>query len=221
MHGRHLATARTEFDRFGRQVSGYAAQHLLPERFDLTQALVGSEGTLAVITEATVRLVVDAPMRVVVVLGFADIVAAGEAAPAVVAHGPTSCEGLDSRLLDVLRARRGAGRRAAAAARRRVALRRARRRRRRRGARPRPAARRRRHRAVDALVVEDPPLQARLWRIREDGAGLAGRSPADRPAWPGWEDAAVPPELLGSYLARFDELVAVLRHDLGAVRPLR
>jgi FAD/FMN-containing dehydrogenase len=27
---RHLSTARTEFDRFGRQVSGYAAHHLLP-----------------------------------------------------------------------------------------------------------------------------------------------------------------------------------------------
>src|SRR4051812_48544072 len=32
--GAQLATARTEFDRFGRQVSGYAVQHLLPERFD-------------------------------------------------------------------------------------------------------------------------------------------------------------------------------------------
>ncbi len=113
--GVHLATARTELDRFGRQVSGYAAQHLLPERFDLGQALVGSEGTLGVITEATVKLVVDAPVRVVVALGFATIVEAGEAAPAVVAHGPTSCEGLDSRLLTVLRERRGRGRRAAAA----------------------------------------------------------------------------------------------------------
>ncbi|MEU8236533.1 FAD-binding and (Fe-S)-binding domain-containing protein [Actinoplanes sp. NPDC048967] len=205
--GAHLATARTEFDRFGRQVSGYAVQHLLPERFDLTRALVGSEGTLAVITRATVELVVDSPVRVVVVLGFRDIVAAGEAAPAVVAHGPTSCEGLDSRLLDVLRARRGAD-----------------------AVPPLPrggawlfvelagdeagevAARAQRLAADgiadDALVVTDPAVQARLWRIREDGAGLAGRAPSDKPAWPGWEDAAVPPQRLGAYLARFDELVA-------------
>ncbi|WP_199752883.1 FAD-binding and (Fe-S)-binding domain-containing protein [Actinoplanes sp. ATCC 53533] len=205
--GARLATARTEFDRFGRQVSGYAVQHLLPERFDLTRALVGSEGTLTVITRATVKLVVDAPVRVVVVLGFPDIVAAGEAAPAVVAHGPTSCEGLDSRLLDVLRARRGpdavpplprggawlfvelAGDEAGEV-----------------------AARARRLAADgiagDALVVIDPATQARLWRIREDGAGLAGRAPSGKPAWPGWEDAAVPPQRLGAYLARFDELVA-------------
>lgn len=202
----HLGTAQTELDRFGRQVSGYAAQHLLPERFDLTQALVGSEGTLAVITEAAVKLVVDAPVRAVVVLGFPNIVAAGEAAPAVVGHRPTSCEGLDSRLLDVLRARPGAD-----------------------AVPPLPAgdawlfvefagddpddvhARAqelaRSGIADAATVVTDPATQVRLWRIREDGAGLAGRSPADAPAWPGWEDAAVPPEKLGAYLARFDELV--------------
>ncbi|MGX6604975.1 FAD-binding and (Fe-S)-binding domain-containing protein [Micromonosporaceae bacterium Da 78-11] len=203
--GRHLATARTEFDRFGRQVSGYAVQHLLPERFDLTQALVGSEGTLAVITRATVKLVVDAPVRVVVVLGFPDIVAAGEAAPAVVTHGPTSCEGLDSRLLDVLRARRGPDAvpplpRGGAWLFVELA-----------GDEPGEVTARAHKLAAehaDALVVVDPTTQARLWRIREDGAGLAGRAPSDRPAWPGWEDAAVPPQRLGAYLARFDELVA-------------
>ncbi|GAA5063787.1 FAD-binding and (Fe-S)-binding domain-containing protein [Nocardia callitridis] len=203
---RHLATARTEFDRFGRQVSGYAAQHLLPERFDLTRALVGSEGTLAVITRATVRLVADASVRVVVVLGFSDIVAAGAAAPSVVAHGPTACEGLDSRLIDVLRERRGpdvvptlprgrawlfvefAGAHLGEVEARAEAL-----------------------AAADigetSAVVTDPVARAGLWRVREDGAGLAGRAPSSRPAWPGWEDSAVPPARLGEYLARFDELV--------------
>jgi len=205
--GARLATARTEFDRFGRQVSGYAVQHLLPERFDLTRALVGSEGTLTVITRATVKLVVDAPVRVVVVLGFPDIVAAGEAAPAVVAHGPTSCEGLDSRLLDVLRARRGPGAvpslpRGGAWLFVELA-----------GDEAGEVVARARRLAADgiaddALVVPDPATQARLWRIREDGAGLAGRAPSGKAAWPGWEDAAVPPQRLGAYLARFDELVA-------------
>ena len=37
------------------------------------------------------------------------------------------------------------------------------------------------------------PRRGALWRIREDGAGLGGRTPAGAPAWPGWEDAAVPP----------------------------
>jgi FAD/FMN-containing dehydrogenase/Fe-S oxidoreductase len=202
----HLATARTELGRFGRQVSGYAAHHLLPERFDLTQAFVGSEGTLGVVTEATVKLVVDLPVKVVVVLGFPNIIAAGEAAPAVVAHRPTSCEGLDSRLVDVLSARRGPSaipRLPKGQAWLFVEL---------AGddlsdVRARAAALAGEGIGDDAIVVEDAATQARLWRIREDGAGLAGRSATGEPAWPGWEDAAVPPEHLGAYLARFDELV--------------
>lgn len=205
--GRHLEVARTEFDRFGRQVSGYAVHHLLPERFDLTQALVGSEGTLGIVTEATVKLVTDPAHRVVVAIGFEDIVKAGEASPAVVRHQPTACEGLDSRLIDVLVSRRGASAVPDL---------------------PKGSAwlfvelagedadevmeRARRLAAeglgLESLVVPDPAVQARLWRIREDGAGLAGRAPSGKPAWPGWEDAAVPPDRLGEYLAQFDALVA-------------
>ncbi len=203
-----LATIRTEFGRFGRQVSGYSLEHLLPENgFDVARLLVGSEGTLAVCTEATVRLVGEPAHRILVVLGFEDIASAGDAAPAVLAHRPTACEGIDSRIVDVVRERKGPE-----------------------AVPPLPAGgawlfvevtgdtlaealvRARRLGsgcgAVDSLVVEDSGQASALWRIRADGAGLAGRSPAGRPAHAGWEDAAVPPERLGDYLRDFDALMA-------------
>ena len=204
---RHLATARTEFDRFGRQLSGYAVQHLLPERFDLGRVLIGSEGTLGLLSEATVRLVTDPASRLLVVLGFDDIVAAGHAAPQVLAWRPTACEGLDHRVLGVLRQRRVdvgiptlprgrawlfvelAGNDADEVRDRALGLRRS-------GI------------GVDAALVESGADQDRLWRLREDGAGLAGRAPSGAPAWPGFEDAAVPPNRLGDYLARFEDLVS-------------
>src|SRR5690606_26440896 len=46
-----------------------------------------------------------------------------------------------------------------------------------------------------------------LWRVREEGAGLTTRLPDGSEAWPGWEDAAVPPHRLGSYLRGFDRLL--------------
>src|SRR4029450_5862391 len=52
----HLAVIRTELGRFSRQVSGYALEHLLPERgFDVAKALVGTEGTCALTLGATLR----------------------------------------------------------------------------------------------------------------------------------------------------------------------
>lgn len=205
----NLAHIRTQFGRFGRQVSGYSLEHLLPEHgADVTRFLVGSEGTLGVITEATVRLVPDPKHRRMIALGFGDIVAAGTAPPAVLAHDPTACEGLDARLVDVVRARRGdaavpdlprggawlfvevSGDDLAEVDARADAL-----------------AADSALGAVDSRVVRSAAETAALWRIRADGAGLAGRSPAGEPAWPGWEDAAVPPDRLGDYLRDFDELV--------------
>ena len=118
-----------------------------------------------------------------------------------------ACEGLDSRIVDLVRAR---ARRAGAAARRGLAVRRGRR----AGAR---AAGRRVVAAGGARgtgVVTDAAEAAALWRIREDGAGLAARSLA-RPAYSGWEDAAVPPEHLGAWLRDFDELLR--EHGLDGV----
>jgi len=202
-----LATIRTEFGRFGRQASGYALEHLLPENgFDVVKFLVGSEGTLGIVTQATVNLVRDPAHRVLVALGYDDIASAGDDAKAVLGFRPTACEGIDSRLVDVVRDRRGpqavpplprgaawlfveiAGDERAEVLERAQALARG-------------------CGAIDALVVDDQARAAALWRIREDGAGLAGRSPAGKPAYAGWEDAAVPPDRMGPYLRDFDALL--------------
>jgi FAD/FMN-containing dehydrogenase/Fe-S oxidoreductase len=207
-----LATIRTELGRFGRQVSGYALEHLLPERnFDLRRALVGSEGTLAVVLEAGVRLVTDAAYKTMVVLGFEDIGSAGDAVMSVLPFSPTACEGLDSRIVDIVRARKGAAavpELPGGAAWLFVEI---------SGEDPIEVADRARNlsrvpAAAYSRLVTDATEASALWKIRQDGAGLAGRSPAGAPAHSGWEDAAVPPEKLGAYLRDFDDLL--LRHHL-------
>ena len=211
-----LATIRTELGRFGRQVSGYALQHLLPERgFDVARALTGSEGTLAIVTSATVRLVRDPPHRVLAVLGFPDIFAAAEAVPLILPLQPATCEGMDSRLVDVVRELRGGGAvpelppgsgwlfvevtgdtQDEALSRAEQVVKTA--------------------GAVSGQVVTDAAHAAALWRIREQGAGLAGRTgPGGAPAYPGWEDSAVPPESVGRYLRDLDDLMG--RHRLAGI----
>ncbi|WP_216586307.1 FAD-binding and (Fe-S)-binding domain-containing protein [Streptomyces brasiliscabiei] len=207
----NLAHLRTEFGRFDRQVSGYGLEHLLPERRRVERFLVGSEGSLATVLEATVRLVDDRVERRMLVLGYPTMADAADAVPALLAAAPgrlVACEGMDSRIVDLVREKgsavpdlpRGngwlfaevAGEDAADAVRRLVAA----------GA------------ALDTRLVVDAREAAALWRIREDGAGLAGRS-LPTPAYGGWEDAAVPPEHLGAWLRDFEELLRA--HDLRGV----
>ncbi|EYR63615.1 hypothetical protein N866_19310 [Actinotalea ferrariae CF5-4] len=211
----NLQTIRTEFGRFGRQVSGYSLEHLLPERgADLAKFLVGTEGTLVTLLGATVRLVPIADAAVLVVLGYADMPSAADAVPALLAHEPLAIEGLDARLVDVVRRHKGEAHVPAlpegagwlmvemGGATREEALDRAR-------AMVADAA------AVSAQVVPAGPEAASLWQIRADGAGLGGRTPSGAQAWPGWEDAAVPPERLGAYLRDFDALMA--RHGVDGL----
>jgi len=212
---RHLAALRTELGQFSRQISGYALHHLLPENgFDLVRALVGTEGTLGVLTEATLSLVSEPDDRVLVVLGFPDIATAADAAPQVLTFSPTACEGLDSRITDVVRARRGTAAvppLPAGSAWLMVELA--------GGSRAEGLDRARSLVAeVDALgakIIEDDREAGALWNIRENGAGLAGRAPSGSPAWAGWEDAAVPVESLGAYLRDFDRLL--VEHRLTAM----
>jgi FAD/FMN-containing dehydrogenase/Fe-S oxidoreductase len=201
-----LGLIRTEFGRFTRQVSGYSLEHLLPENgADVAKFLVGSEGTLGVVTGATVRLVPSPKAVALAVLGYPGLPEAADATPGLLPHEPVAVEGMDARLVEVFRARRGAAAVPALP----------------RGdawlfvetaggteAEARDAATRLIADAgcLDSLVVTGAPARA-LWRVREDGAGLGSRTAADAPAWPGWEDAAVPPEHLGAYLRDFAALM--------------
>ncbi|MGO1737367.1 MAG: FAD-binding and (Fe-S)-binding domain-containing protein [Actinomycetaceae bacterium] len=203
---RGLAPIRSELGRFGRQVSGYSLEHLLPENGrDLAKMLVGSEGTLVTMLGGTVRLVPVAARPVLVVLGYPDMIAAADAVPALLAHGPLAVEGLDARLVDVVRRAKGSGAVPELPAGQGWLMVEV-------GAEEHESeadvlARGRALAAAGgtdaAVVVPAGPQADALWRIRADGAGLGGRTPAGMPAWPGWEDAAVPPENLGAYLRDF------------------
>ncbi len=188
-------------------MSGYSLEHLLPENgTDVAKFLSGTEGTLALTLQATVRLVAAPRATALAVLGYPDIAAAAEAVPALLPHLPVALEGLDSRMVDVVRRRRGPAAvpelprgggwlfaetsgdsldEARAAAVKLVAD----------GG------------CLDSAVITGPQAAA-LWRIREDGAGLGGRTPAGAPAWPGWEDSAVPPDALPDYLRDLAALMA-------------
>ncbi|MCS7168625.1 MAG: FAD-linked oxidase C-terminal domain-containing protein [Gemmatales bacterium] len=88
---------RTRFNR-----CGYAlADALRPEGFDLAGLLVGSEGTLALITEATLRTVPLPRQRAMVLVAFQSLEWAAQAAAACVAFTPSACELLDRRLLSL------------------------------------------------------------------------------------------------------------------------
>lgn len=207
-----LGTIRTELGTFGRQVSGYSLEHLLPENgFDVATFMAGTEGTLATMTSATVRLVQDPSHRRILVLGYASMADAADDVPALLPFGPTACEGLDSRIVDVFRQHkgsvpdlpRGQGWLFVEIS----------------GEDPLEVADvvARADRAASAIasrVVTDPAEQAVLWRIREEGAGLATRTLPGK-ALSGWEDAAVPPERLGTYLREFDALLR--SHGLDGV----
>jgi FAD/FMN-containing dehydrogenase/Fe-S oxidoreductase len=203
----NLSVIRTEVGRFTRQASGYAQDALLPEKgFHVARSLVGSEGTLAILREATVQLVAEPPFRALAVIGYPDMPTAAESVFPLLPLGPLAVEGMNRGLVDVVISRKGqsavptlprgdgwlfvetggetmAEAIAAATAVAQVAG------------------------GLESFVVSEPARVAALWRIREDGAGLAGRSPANNEAWPGWEDAAVPPENLGPYLRDFQSLL--------------
>lgn len=211
----HLAPIRTELGRFKRQVSGYSLEHLTPEGGrNLAAMLTGTEGTLVLILSVTVRLVPLPDAPVLAALGYRSMIEAADDVPALLAHTPLAVEGMDRRLVDVVRAHKGPGAVPALPEGEgwllvevgapgedvTASLERAR-------ALCADSA------AIDTVVYPPGAQASSLWRIRADGAGLGGRTPpdgaggGDQQAWPGFEDAAVPPENLCAYLRDFTALM--------------
>ena len=103
----HLAMLRTELGRFPRQVSGYSLEHLLPEHGgDVAKALVGTEGTWRSLRRRPCSW--SRPRATALaVLGYPDMATAADDVPALLACGPLALEGIDARLVDVVRRHRG------------------------------------------------------------------------------------------------------------------
>jgi Fe-S oxidoreductase len=212
---------RRRFPKIPRRVSGYNLDELLPERgFNVARALVGSEGTLATVVSATLDLMHSPPCRRLVVLSFADAFLAADAVPEVIRHGPIGLEGIDALLLDFMRRKQlavdnvkllpeGGGfllvefgaesdaevdekAQAFVAASSRFAT---------------PPIAARHYSPADA---------ARIWYVRESALGAMVFVPGEPHGWEGWEDAAVPPDQLGSYLRQ----ISALMKEFGYRSPL-
>ena len=175
----NLAPIRIELESIPRQVSGYHLGHLLPENgFDVSGALSGSEGTCAVVVRAKVGLVSKPATTVLLCLGYDNTIESARDVVTILAAKPSAVEGLDVAIVDIMRHRRGAAsvdslakgnaflmvefpgdtiEQATVACRRLLEKLHA-------GGR-----------VVDHSIVTDPDERAKLWRVREDGAGLSSR----------------------------------------------
>ncbi|AXA37179.1 MAG: FAD-binding oxidoreductase [Candidatus Hydrogenedentota bacterium] len=211
LRDRYAELIRTRFPRLPRRVSGFNLDELLPENgFHVARALVGTEGTCVTFLEATVRLVENPPVRTLLVLGYPDVFSAAEAVPEILTYKPVGLEGMDDYLRRFLQKKRKQKREwsdplpegtgwlliefggetqaeAEARARELMAV---------LAKRPNPPS----------MKLPNPQEAAVIWEVRKSGLGATAFLPDGRNTWPGWEDAAVPPENLAAYLRDFAEL---------------
>jgi FAD/FMN-containing dehydrogenase/Fe-S oxidoreductase len=215
LRDRYADLIRRKFPDIPRRISGYGLDWLLPENgFNVARALVGTEGTCVTVVEATVRLVDDPPHRSLAILGFSDLAVAADSVLACDRHAPIALEAIDESLFGYmstkgmdtsdramfpdghawLLAEFGAETQEAAVA-KATAL----------AAELKSSAR------STARIYAEQSEQRRIWRMRENALGATSKVPRKPDFYPGWEDSAVAPERLGSYLRKLRPLM----HDYG------
>nr|WP_207229630.1 FAD-binding and (Fe-S)-binding domain-containing protein [Ktedonosporobacter rubrisoli] len=212
LRDRYAAEIRRRYPHIPRRVSGYNLDQLLPENgFHVARALVGSESTCAIVLEATTRLVASPPARALLVLGYADAYAAADHVPELLEYKPIGLEGMDRGLVndmlrkglhpnDVSLLPSGNGWLLVEF-----------------GGESTEEASDKAHKLMEALkhkenapamkLCEHSEDAAKIWQVRESGLAATAFVPGKKTTWPGWEDAAVPPEHLGNYLRDFYKLI--------------
>ena len=105
---RYAGLIRERYPDIPRRVSGYNLDQLLPENgFNVAGALVGSEGTCAVVLEAKARLIASPQHRSLVALGYADVYEAADHVPDLLELKPIGLEGFEGVMIEALK-RKGA-----------------------------------------------------------------------------------------------------------------
>jgi FAD/FMN-containing dehydrogenase/Fe-S oxidoreductase len=204
---------RQRFPNIPRRVSGYNLNYLLPENgFHVARALVGSEGTCVTVLAATCRLVESPPERVLLVIAYPDIYQCADRVPEIMAHKPIGLEGVDDLLAEYTRRKGinseglallpegggwllvefGADTAQEAEARARALM----------------AALSQGVNQPQMRLFTDKQQARRVWEVRESSLGAISHVPGEPLSWEGWEDSAVAPEKLGSYLRELRKVMS-------------
>jgi FAD/FMN-containing dehydrogenase/Fe-S oxidoreductase len=200
---------RTKYPRIPRRVSGYNLDELLPENgFHVARALVGTEGTCAVVLEAKLKLIHSPQQRVLVGLGYPEGFQAADHVPEILEFHPIGLEGLEGGIVDGLAKKKAANLELLPEG---------------RGlllvefgtddaAESQEIARRMVERvgrlpgAPTVRIYTKAEARA-VWQLREAGPRASAFYPGAPPQWDGWDDSAVAPEKLGRYLRELRALM--------------
>ena len=213
LRNQYAELINARYPKIPRRVSGYSLDELLPDRgFNVAKALVGAEGTCVMILGAKVRLVDWPKKRTTVVMGFKDVYAAADSVPEVLKSEMLGLEGMDDVLIDNMNKKGlhpksiamlppGKGWLLCEF-----------------GGETKEESNAKARALMDRMSQQPDPPNMKLfideqetlmvWKARESGLGATSQVPGEPEAWEGWEDAAVSPEKLGTYLRGLHRLLA-------------